>query len=366
MRECLLIGLVMQLACCALPSIHRDDAQGASTPESASTGDAGATQANADDADGGYDPMWDPANRNEDFETFQSLIPREHRFAEWPISDTFDEAKVRPSFSATDLIVTDNVTRLRWQRVLPDIYPGCTAKYNFVGRDRAAGSGCTWEEAQKYCGDPDLAESLGGGEWRVPTKIELESILDLSRVNTINPLLDTFPIDKMWTSSPYPNPYGLKLAWAVDFMEGWTGPTARYSGGRVRCVSSNSKGGGRLPDYDLGSDTGVRDRVTGLEWQGGLDSETRSWSEARAYCAALDVGGGGWRLPLLKELLSIVDSTRFMSAIFQSAFYSTPNAAFWTATEAINNRDQVCFVDFAFGGSFHEYPDKRYFTRCVR
>ena len=41
------------------------------------------------------------------------------------------------------------------------------------------GSGCTWEEAQKYCSDPELAKKLGGGEWREPTKIELESILDL-------------------------------------------------------------------------------------------------------------------------------------------------------------------------------------------
>ena len=368
LRVCMLTGLIMQLAGCALPSIQRDNAHDASMPVSASTTDA-AMHADPDDADAGpngYDPMWDPANRNEDFETFQSLVPTEHRFAEWPMSDTFDPAKAKPSFSATELIVTDNVTQLRWQRVLPDIYPGCTAKYNFVGRDRAVGSGCTWEQAQKYCGDPELAKALGGGAWRVPTKIELESILDLSRVNTVHPLLDTFPIDKMWTANPYPNPHGLKLAWAVDFMEGWTGPTARYSGGRVRCVSSPKKVGGRWPDYDFRSEYMVRDRFTGLVWQARLDSETRSWDDARAYCAALDTEGGGWRLPLLKELLSIVDPTRFMSATFQSTFGGTPNAGFWTATEAINNRDEMYLVDFAYGGSLHEEPKARHYTRCVR
>ena len=350
-----------------MPSIHRDGAQDSAVPEKSegSPADAGPRASDGDEDAGAYDPMWDPANRNEDFETFQSLVPPYHRYAEWPMSDTFDAAKVKPSYSATELIVTDNVTKLRWQRELPDIYPGCTAKYNFVGRDRAPGSGCTWEEAQKYCSDPELAKKLGGGEWRVPTKIELESILDLSRVNTVHPLLDTFPIDKSWTSSPYPNPFGLKLAWAIDFMEGQTFASGRYSGGRVRCVSSDQTTGGRLPNYDVSRSDLVRDLTTGLVWQRRIDSETRSWSEARSYCETLEIDGGGWRLPLLKELLSIVDSTRFMSASFQMAF-EAPNASFWTITEAINKRDMVFSIDFTYGSSLPEPPAARHFVRCVR
>ena len=346
---------------CALPSIQRDGEESSPGADAALPG----LPASQDPTAEGYDPEWDPANRNETFETFQTLVPAQHRFAEWPMSDTFAEAKAKPRYTATDLIVTDEVTKLRWQRVIPDVYPGCQAHYIFVGRDRGAGSGCSWEEAKQYCSSPALAAALGGGEWRVPTKIELESILDLSRVNTVSPLLDAFPIDKVWTSSPYPNPYGLKLAWAIDFMEGYTFDTGRFVGARVRCVSSSKSEGGRLPDYEIGGDI-VSDRNTGLTWQSRPDSQTRTWSDARNYCQELELEGGGWRLPLLKELLSIVDSTRFMTATFQKAFARTVSDRYWTATEAINNRGRVYTVDFTFGGSFHEMPDVLHWTRCVR
>src|SRR5689334_12224492 len=120
---------MLQLVGCALPSIHRDGGRDAAMPSPARDAampspphaDATTSDDASDAGPDGYDPEWDPANRNEDFETFQSLVPQEHRFAEWPMSDTFDEAKVKPSYSASELIVTDNVTKLRWQRVLPDI-----------------------------------------------------------------------------------------------------------------------------------------------------------------------------------------------------------------------------------------------------
>lgn len=56
----------------------------------------------------------------------------------------------------------------------------------------------------------------------------------------------------------------------------------------------------------------VLDNLSGLMWVRNPDAETRSWSNALAYCAALDgaEGRGGytdWRLPNKKELESLVD-----------------------------------------------------------
>jgi hypothetical protein len=310
----------------------------------------------------------DPANRNEDFETFQSLVPKAHVFAEWPMPDTSVHAKAKPSYSVAEHVVTDNVTKLRWQRVLPERYPGCEGNYEFVGRPQGVGTGCTWTEAQAYCRTPELAEQLGGGSWRLPTKIELESLIDVSRINTVAPALDGFPIDFVWTSSPFPNPMpnGLKLTWNIDFMEGLSNIGARYRAGRVRCVSSPNETGGHTQELEIVGEL-ARDKHTQLEWQRVADSATRNWAEASEYCETLALDGDGWRLPSLKELLTIVDSSRSMPAINERAFPLTHNERYWTSSEFLNGRDAAYQVDFGRGDAWIKgtYTDEHY-VRCVR
>lgn len=361
--------VVMATAGCALPSIHRDRAE-ATGQNVSKEPDAAINDAAADpvgDADAGQDPERDPANRNEDLATFQSLLPTEHRFAEWPMPDEAPQSKFKPSYTATDTVVTDNVTKLRWQRVMPKIYPGCTGRYSYVDRLHPKGSGCSWEEAQAYCRRPELAQQLGGGEWRVPTKIELESIVNVSRVNAVDPLFDDFPIDKVWTATPILNPDGLKLAWSIDFMEGFTMDSGRYSPGRVRCVSSPNAKGGNTPKYEAPGYNTVRDLNTQLEWQAAVDSTTRDWPEALAYCEALELEGRGWRLPLLKELLTLVDPSRRNAATYRKFFSLTQSERFWTASEALNARNAVFQVDFAVGGAHYSgTPKDKHYVRCVR
>jgi formylglycine-generating enzyme required for sulfatase activity len=45
----------------------------------------------------------------------------------------------------------------------------------------------------------------------------------------------------------------------------------------------------------------VKDTKTGLEWMAGPDRDV-SWDEARAWVESLNAGGGGWRMPTMKEL----------------------------------------------------------------
>jgi len=126
--------------------------------------------------------------------------------------------------------VFDNVTMLRWQRELPAIYPKCT------GSITTAGDSCKWAEAKVYCEELVLG---GFTEWRLPHKIELESLLDLTRVDTANPpqlpeLPKTPPLG-FWTSSAYS--LEADRYWYVHFGEGWSyhGST-EFEPARVRCV----------------------------------------------------------------------------------------------------------------------------------
>ncbi len=52
----------------------------------------------------------------------------------------------------------------------------------------------------------------------------------------------------------------------------------------------------------------VFDRMTGLEWEKVPSHESnRTWAEALEDCLTSTKAGGGWRLPNVKELASIVD-----------------------------------------------------------
>jgi hypothetical protein len=372
---------------CALPGIRRGEPDGGAAPsqqvasrsdsEAREEEDAGAAAAGGggDDADAGkapdkepepYDPRLDPANRNEDIATFEKMLSRDHVFAQWPMPDSTPGARVPPSYAATDKVITDQVTKLRWQRVLPEVYAGCTARYKLVGKLQEVGTGCTWEEAKAYCASPALAKELGGGTWRLPTKIELESIVDVTQAPAFDPLFETYPTDYFWSSSPFLNPEGLKLAWVVDFSAGFSFDGARYSGGRARCVSSDDSAGGREPDLEIIADV-VVDRNTKLVWQWHLDSATRNWPEAKEYCDKLSVAGGRWRLPTLKELLTLVDPTRRRPATAVSKFSDTPDARFWTASQYVDGHEQVWVVNFERGTTegTATIADQHY-VRCVR
>jgi hypothetical protein len=280
--------------------------------------------------------------------------------------DSAPHSKFKPSYSTSAAVITDNVTKLRWQRVLPDVYEGCTGHYIFVGRDHGPGTGCTGEEAAASCSRSELAQQLGGGSWRVPTKIELESLIDVSRVLAVDPLFDAFPIERMWTSSPVPNPESVKLAWSVDFMEGVSFVTGRFKAGRVRCVSSANDKGGTAPSYTLDGEV-IRDNISQLEWQRTPDSAARSWSDALAYCEGLGLQGGGWRLPSLKELLTLVDSAQRMPAIQRKSFLYTQSDRYWTSSEYLDGRDIAHQVEFQLGESAitGTIADQHY-VRCVR
>ena len=352
----LLLGLTMLIAACVLPEIERG-------AKSTGAADAGAELSDPQMPAEVVDPRWDPANRYEDYATFQSLLPKEHLFAEWRMPDT-QPAPAR-SFSVSGNVLTDSVTKLRWQHRLPEIYPDCKGRHETQSQSWGEGSGCSWIEAQQYCASKELANELGAGTWRLPTRIELETLLDHGRAPTIAPILESSQDDFYWTSSPVPNPSGLKLAWAVDFTDGYSYMSGRYKPGRVRCVSSEQASGGREPNYELQQKV-VVDWTTQLTWQKSTDDAVHTWEEARDYCQSLPLELGGWRLPALKELLTIVDTRRHMPAIETKGFLQIQPAAYWTSTAFPRDTQLAYRLEFANGGSGYSDRADKHYVRCVR
>lgn len=127
-------------------------------------------------------------------------------------------------------------------------------------------------------------------------------------------------------------------------------------------------GSGAAPPgrYVVATNT-VLDTVTGLTWQRSLPSFTFSWTDAQAYCAALAVAGGGWRLPTRAELASLRDVRQNPGpSIDPDAFPGTPSEQFWSTTAHAGDGGTAWYVSFANGYSYSGDTGTGRRVRCVR
>jgi hypothetical protein len=130
--------------------------------------------------------------------------------------------------------------------------------------------------------------------------------------------------------------------------------------------------------YTISSDIAF-DTKTMLAWQRSIPTGLVTWDSARTYCTALSLLGSGWRLPTVKELLTIVDVTRQNPTIDLRAFPGTPATApnagedwgpFWTSTEVAGDPSLTMWVvnfynGYPIAGSYGLKSALNY-VRCVR
>lgn len=117
--------------------------------------------------------------------------------------------------STDQATVRDTVTGLVWQRTLD-------------------ANSYKWASAKTYC----QGLSFGGfsGGWRLPTRKELESIVD---IQSYGPAIDTTAFlnttdEAFWSSSQFTRIWA--MAWYVYFGSGGSSATEKTYAYRVRCV----------------------------------------------------------------------------------------------------------------------------------
>jgi hypothetical protein len=115
----------------------------------------------------------------------------------------------------------------------------------------------------------------------------------------------------------------------------------------------------------------VYDARTKLTWQQVItipSTDTNLQNKnPTAYCAALSLNGGGWRVPRTRELESIVDYTRTSPAIDPVAFPNTPtDLLYWTSSPHPFTAG-TGYVDFTSGRSgVASGMHGPWYVRCVR
>jgi hypothetical protein len=255
-----------------------------------------------------------------------------------------------------DGTVTDAVTGLIWQQSLA---PGTFTLSNAVA----------------YCPTLKLAGHSG---WRLPNFIELASIVDYGQVDPVVNVryFPTMPSPSyLWSSSLIPP----SSAWVIRFANmshlpnGMTNALDVSSMNGVRCVrsavgavdSAKSAPAGR---YTTASGT-VSDIKTKLTWQQMAPAAAFTLTDAKTYCeltAGMSLAGTGWRLPTVKELLTILDYSHSSAPfIDRSAFPSTPSAPFLSSTPTAGRWAGAAWW-VGFDGSGAQGTGGANLVRCVR
>ena len=286
-------------------------------------------------------------------------------------------------------IVTDSLTSLVWQK--------------------AATTDKTWEEALVYC---EASTAGGTGDWRLPTKKELVSLVDFS---TSSPASE-FPelsssTTYFWSSTTYKG--AITKAWDTRFSDGRTYYSTKSDTQSALCV--------RSPLRDNGNGT-ITDSAKGITWmkcaQGmtfNADSNTCEDSNSTfQYCDAQDnscnggvsgnlLDGGGnseawdtcntsefaghtdWRVPTKEELKGLIscsnghvvdgdyparcsddDGDFTTPAIDTTLFSNFPNTYFWTSASYVDNSFYAWSVGFNYGTIYGRSKDLSRSVVCVR
>lgn len=111
----------------------------------------------------------------------------------------------------------------------------------------------------------------------------------------------------------------------------------------------------------------VLDLATHLTWQQGFMASLDR-PGAVAYCKALALAGGNWRLPTAKEIFTIVDTAQPLSRtnpwVDPTAFPGSPYDYFWSLTPVRGDGTQGFAV---LAWQMVPWPNTmKYDVRCVR
>lgn len=92
-----------------------------------------------------------------------------------------------------------------------------------------------------------------------------------------------------------------------------------------------------------------------------------NYAQAKTYCRELDLGGfHNWRVPTLKELLTIVDYRRYKPAIIEPFKYVEEESSYWTTTLYIGESGSRWVVNFEDGATSDASETYDRYGRCVR
>ncbi len=216
------------------------------------------------------------------------------------------------------IMTRDNVTGLIWE----------------LKRNANRSDTHNWQDAQDVFVTGLNGSTFGGfSDWRLPTKQELVSLVDIGRSDpaiTVEWFPKTVSISGFyWTVTEYslaPN----RRAWRVSFTTGKSRYDYKSSRFYVRAVRAGTVPASRFVDNNDGT---ITDSVTGLMWQKGSSPDIVLWEWALEDVEDMTLAGyTDWRLPNRNELLTLIDDTQHRPAVYPPFRADTRSSYYWTSS----------------------------------
>ena len=261
----------------------------------------------------------------------------------------------------------------------PSTYPTNFAvehKYNLMWQ-KGNPKAMKWKESLNYCKNLSWANY---SDWRLPSIKELFTIVDYS---SHDPAVNKEKFsyiksgDYYWSSTQRPAYENNDQALVFHFTYGEIVTYFQKSYNHLLCVRGGDEGTNQVSNYLTRKDGTVEQKTTGLIWQQENDNITRLWENALIYCNELKLGDHtDWRLPNIKELLSIVDYSVHNPSIDAKFFPGTrvtffPGTSvisgmrYWTSIANQKYKNFNFIVNFRHG-TIRTMEVGKHFTRCVR
>ncbi len=153
----------------------------------------------------------------------------------------------------------------------------------------------------------------------------------------------------------------------AETSEGQQGPRRPVASGSTAAVTqaqvNAAKALGKGVFRDNGDGT-VSQTDVGLVWQQADSDADVDWQAAFAYCAGLNLRGGGWRLPGVLELVRLIDMTKPEGERVDGAFRNS-SPYFWSASPWVSG-GYAWIVAFSSGNSSNDFTSDTNRVRCVR
>ena len=225
-------------------------------------------------------------------------------------------------------------------------------------------SDLAWPEALAAVAELNAAAHLGRRDWRLPNRRELRSLVDHAAARPCLPPGHPFAnVFQGWCWTATTAALAPAYAWRVHLAGGRMFYGRKDEPGLVWPCAGRSAGlaatgqgacrdaaGAEIPCPGSGQDgelhagvpwpaprflpegPGVRDLLTGLLWSRDDDPLSRplAWEDARRAITGL--GDGGWRLPDINELESLVDASAHSPALPAGHPFANVREAYWSAT----------------------------------